>query len=328
VAIGRVEKSDWQSVIRKRLFEPLQMTNACCTVREAEAKADHAVPHFRPLAGGIQSVTRGQIDSARGAGSILASARDMANWLRFQLADGSFSGKRLLPAEVLRETRTAQMVVRQEGRWKVFFPPDTTQHLAYGLGWFVHDYRGKLVVSHGGTVSGFRAQTALVPEFRCGVVVFGNLTPSMFPEALKNSLLDHLLGLPSKDWIEYYRKEEAKQENEIKEQGKKRTKARKPNTRPSLELAAYSGGYEEPAYGKALVQKDGEGLVVRWGDKTFRLEHYHFDTFTAVVTAPAESVLLYDRVNLDAQFRLGADGKVEGLRFLDQDFKRIKPPAK
>ena len=91
------------------------MANACCTSREAEANPDHAVPHFRDLAGHIAPVAQGPLDYAYGAGSIHASARDMANWLRFQLADGVFDGRRLLPAEVLRETHTAQMVIRHEG---------------------------------------------------------------------------------------------------------------------------------------------------------------------------------------------------------------------
>jgi CubicO group peptidase (beta-lactamase class C family) len=326
-AVGRVEGSDWQTVMRKRIFEPLNMSNACCTGREAEANPDHAVPHFRDSDGRITPIAFYMAESARASGSIHASARDMANWLRFQLAEGAFNGQQLLPAAVLRETRTAQMVVRREGEGGAF-KRETTRHLAYGLGWYVHDYRGHLVVSHGGSWDGFRAETAFAPDAHCGVVVFGNLAPSAFTQAVSKALLDHLLGLPSNDWTGYYRKQEAKREANLKELGKKRAEARKPDTKPSLDLTAYAGNYEEPAYGKAEVERNRDGLIVHMAGRTFRLEHYHFDTFTAVVTDPAGSARLHAGRNLEAQFRLGTNGEVEGVRFLDQDFKRVRPEAK
>ena len=90
-------------------------------------------------------------------------------------------------------------------------------------------------------------------------------------------------------------------------------------------MTAYAGSYEEPAYGKAEVQRDRDGLIVHMAGTTFRLEHYHFDTFTAVVTAPAGSARLWARRDLEAQFRLGTSGDVEGMRFLDQDFKAVRP---
>ena len=60
------------------------------------------------------------------------------------------------------------------------------------------------------------------------------------------------------------------------------------------------------------------------GKYVFRLEHHHYDTFTAVPVEPADEVFQFDRQTLDAHFRLGPDGKVEGVKFLDQEFKRVK----
>jgi CubicO group peptidase (beta-lactamase class C family) len=278
--------------------------------------------------GEVRAVAWSDIDNAAGAGCINASARDMANWLRFQLADGAFDGKRLIAAEALRETRTPQMVVRQEGRWKVFFPERGTTLLTYGLGWFVHDHRGRFAASHGGTLDGFRAQVLLAPKDGCGVVVLANLAPSHFTEALSKSLLDHLLGLPKEDWTAFYRQQEDKQETEYNDRLKKRADERKKDTKPSRELSAYAGGYEEPAYGRAEVKADGDALTLTWGRLTFRLEHYHYDTFTATVSAPPDDKVRYTRNQFDALFRLGTDGEVESLRFLDQDFRRVKPAKK
>src|SRR5205823_6298685 len=155
LASGHANGSDWPTLMRTRIFEPLGMKTTYCSAREALANPDHAIPHNRHPDGRITPVARENVDSVRAAGSINASVRDLAQWLRFQLADGKIDDKRVIPASVLKETRTAQMVVRQEGRWKTFFPEKSTHHLNYGLGWFVHDYRGQFANSHGGTLDGF-----------------------------------------------------------------------------------------------------------------------------------------------------------------------------
>ena len=50
---------------------------------------------------------------------------------------------------------------------------------------------------------------------------------------------------------------------------------------PSLELAAYAGSYEHPAYGTVQVALEGGSLVWRWNSFRADLAHYHYDTFVA-----------------------------------------------
>jgi N-acyl-D-amino-acid deacylase len=328
LASGRAAGSDWPTLMRTRIFEPLGMKNAGTSAREALANPDHAVPHNRFPDGKIAPVARADVDSVRAAGSINASVRDLAQWLRFHLADGQIDGKRLIPAATLKETRTAQMIVRQEGRWKIFFPEKATRHLAYGLGWFVHDYRGQFACSHGGTLDGFRAQTVLIPDRKLGVVVLGNLTPSSFPEALTKILIDHLLALPAEDWNAHYNAADKKTEADRLAANKKRESERKKDTKPSRELDAYAGIYSEPAYGRAEVTSGKHGLQIQWGKIVVQLDHYHFDTFMGRVIGPsANDMIRYQRQNYEVQFRLNSKGEVEGLRFLDQDFTRTKEMA-
>ena len=85
-----------------------------------------------------------------------------------------------------------------------------------------------------------------------------------------------------------------------------------------------TGGYEEPAYGRAEVTAEGDRLTLRWGKFTFRVEHYHFDTFTAIPVEPKADVVSFDRGTFDVQFRLGTNAEVEGMKFLDQEFRRAK----
>jgi N-acyl-D-amino-acid deacylase len=322
IASGNAAGTEWQTLIRQRILEPLGMKTASCTGREAIETGNN-----RHVDGKIGPVHRENVDSVRGAGSINASARDMSQWLRFQLADGAIDGKRLLPAGVLKETRKSQMVVRQEGRWLTFFPEKSTRFLSYGLGWFVHDYRGQVAVSHGGTLDGFRAQTFLIPDKKLGIVVFGNLTPSRFPEALSKTLTDLMLGLADEDWNAFYTKSDVKAEADRRDALKKHEKERKPDTKPNLPLASYAGIYTEPAYGRAEVIAGKDGLTLKWGRLTYKLEHYHFDTFTGTVIAPADDALGSEGEFETATFRLSPAGEIAGLHFLNQDFQRSKEAA-
>ncbi len=326
--VGRVEKSDWAAVTRKRIFEPLEMKTASCTYAEAQATMDRATPHYRTADGRTIPIGWDRIDLILGAGCINASGRDMANWLRFQLAGGQFNGKRLVSEEALKETHKPQMVMRVGEVMQAALPPHVTRFAAYGLGWVVHDHRGHLTVSHGGTLSGFRSQLLMVPAKGVGVFVSVNLRPSVAAETVSKTILDRLLDLPAEDWLAYYQKEVAKQEKAEVADRKDLQAKRKTGTEPSRRLAAYAGTYEEPAYERAEVTAADDKLLLRWGKYTYRLDHYHFDTFTAVPILPVDEVFRFDRSHFEAHFRLGRDGEVEGVQFLDQEFKRVHPAKK
>lgn len=324
VIAGKFDKTDWAGTVKNRIFKPLGMTNSSATRKEGLRAADHATPHYFAFDKSVNAIMWDEIDHAGGAGAVNSTARDMAAWLQFQLSGGKHDGKRLLTERTLKETHSPQMLVKPEGPFLVYFPPKFTRFVSYGLGWFVHDYRGVTCVSHGGTLTGFRAQCMLVPEKNLGVFVVCNLRPSFVTEAVAKSTLDVLLGLPTEDWVAFHKGQLTLLDFNVGVARKKRETDRKPDTKPSLPLKDYAGTYEEPAYGRAEVTVEGDALAIRWGKFTFRTEHYHFDTFTAIPAEPKADVISFDRGTFDVQFRLGADGEVEGLKFLDQVFRRAK----
>jgi hypothetical protein len=216
------------------------------------------------------------------------------------------------------------MLFKPEGAFAVYFPPKVTRFSSYGLGWFVHDYKGQTCVSHGGTLTGFRAQCMLVPEKKLGVFVMCNLRPSFVTEAVCKTVLDSVLGLPQEDWVSFHKAQLAMLDFNIAAAKKKRDGARKAETKPSLPTKGYAGRYSEPAYGTAEVVADGDALSVKWGKYTFRLDHYHFDTFTAVPVAPEGDVRPFDRSTFEVQFRIGSSGEFETLKLFEQEFKRAR----
>ena len=321
---GKLAKSDWATATKARIFDPLGMEASSATSKDGQAAANHATPHYLGFDKTIAPIAWDNLDHAGGAGCVNSTARDMGQWLRFQLAGGQIGKKKLVSEKLLKETHSPQMLVKPEGPFAVYFPPKAVKFSSYGLGWFVHDYRGHLCVSHGGTLTGFRAQTMLVPAEKIGVFVACNLRPSYVTEAVSKSVLDHLLGLPPEDWVKFHTDALAASEVRVALARATRAAARKSDTKPSREAAKYAGTYTERAYGTAKVtEKDGV-LTLVWGKLTFRLDHYHFDTFTAIPIEPKEEARSFDRSTLDAQFRLGTDGEVEGLKFLDQEFVRTK----
>ena len=145
-------------------------------------------------------------------GLIKSTARDLSQWLRFQLAGGTIDGNKLVSAEVLTETKTPQMPLRQEGVTKEENPETIIN--TYGLGWRVQDYRGEALISHGGALNSFRTQIALLPKQNAGVAIMINAARGYGAIAARNSLLDLFIGKGSRDWNTYFKDYELKSRTE------------------------------------------------------------------------------------------------------------------
>jgi CubicO group peptidase (beta-lactamase class C family) len=316
-AVGAAAGSTFEEFVQKRIFDPLGMKSANFSTLKAEKAPDHASPHSKQ-GSEIKTIPWRNLDNVGPAGSINASVRDLAGWIRLHLNDGVVDGRRLISSENLREMHTPQMVIRLEGRWKLFFPESETSQLSYGLGWFINDYRGHKLVMHGGTIDGFRASIVLAPKSKLGVAVLSNLTGTQMPEATCYNVVDLLLGLPKKDWNGYIGEEAKKFEAEQAKAILARQGKRHANTKPSRELAAYAGTYQDAAYGQAQVLAVDNKLVIQWSNLKSRLEHFHYDIFTAMEEALR---------NEQAAFTLGADGEVSAMNFLGVSFKKVKAKA-
>ncbi len=316
-AVGAAAGSTFEEFVQKRLFNPLGMKSAEFSTLKAMKAADHASPHSKQ-GGEIKVIPWRNIDNVGPAGSINASVRDLSGWIRLHLNEGMFEGKRLISPENIHEMHTPQMVIRLEGRWRIFFPESETSQLSYGLGWFLNDYRGHKLVMHGGTIDGFRANIMLVPKAKIGVAVLSNLTGTQMPEAISYNVVDLLLGLPKKDWNKYIGEEAKKFEAEQAKAILSRQGKRHANTKPSRDLTAYAGTYEDQAYGQAQVLVLDHKLVIQWSNFKSRLDHFHYDTFTAMEDALR---------NEQATFSLGAEGEVGAMNFLGVNFKKAKAKA-
>ena len=297
-AVGNTSGIGWNDFVQKRIFEPLGMSSANLTTAGIENAADVATPHAR-AGDGVRAIRWRNIDNIGPAGSINASARDMAKWVRLQLGRGALEGKRLISEKQFDEMHTPQMAMRPEDAGRNWNPE--AEQPAYGLGWFIGSYRGHRLVNHGGAIDGFRASVTLVPRERLGIVVLSNLNQENMPEALRWRLVDALLGLPERDWdaelIQHFKPDPPQELRRVS------------GTQPSLPLNAYEGVYDNAGYGEVKISSNGSGLVIAWRNQPIgKLEHLHYDTFSLGRTA--------------VPFRLSAEGAPTEVVLFSQTFRR------
>jgi CubicO group peptidase (beta-lactamase class C family) len=235
-AAGAAAKMPFDTFRRTRIFDPLGMTSTLTSSAAFLASPNHASGHqWSSKTQTISVQPYENIDNIGGAGDIKSNARDMAQWLRFQLADGVIDGKRIVSAEALNETKAPQFALRTD--------PDVdldTNIRSYAMGWNVQDYGGQLLVSHAGAINGFRTQVGLLPKQHAGVVVLLNAGRGLAGFAIRNEIADLILGHPAKDWDAVLLAADKKADDKALARQQERASKRLTDTHPSRDLLAYT----------------------------------------------------------------------------------------
>jgi len=302
--VARVNGKSWDEVIRQRIFMPLGMTASSTSIKDLKNSDNVASPHAK-VEDKVEVIPWRNIDNIAPAGSINSSVVDMAQWVRLQLGQGEYQKQRILSSGAAKEMQTSQTVIRVEPPFSLFYPE--AHFLNYGLGWFLHDYKGRKVVEHGGAIDGMRAQVAMLPEEKLGLVILTNMGGTTLPLPLMFRIFDAYLGAPPRDWSGDMLKTIKAFEEQGKAAQKKQEAERVKDTRASLALGEYAGTYKNDLYGDVKVMHENGKLGVRFGPAfTGGLEHWHYDTFQAKFVAAGGAKAFMT-------FALNAQGKVETL---------------
>jgi CubicO group peptidase (beta-lactamase class C family) len=279
--IETVSGMSWDDFIRQRIFQPLGMTDSVTNPRYFENRTNIATPH-EDVKGKLQTVIYREDAHVGAAGSICASAANIALWLRMQLTQGNLNGKQIVDPAILIETHTPHTPIKLTAIERKLFP---SRHFsAYGLGWFLNDTYGRLIVRHTGGVDGMLSSTVFLPEEKIGIAVFTNKLPNSGFVVLSHYLVEKLIGMTPSDWIQIYlnlEKEEKEKSEKIKQQ---RDTSRAKETHPSLGLEKYAGAYDSAILGRATISlpRSGTGLHIQLQaheSLSGTLEHWHYDTF-------------------------------------------------
>ncbi len=275
--VGRVSGIGWDDFVQQRIFDPLGMTRSTTRAAVVERRDDVSSSHSE-VDGKVQVVPRRNYDNIGGAGAIWSSVRDMGQWLRMQIAGGTYAGKRLLSDSVVAEMRTPQTIIRLDSVDARMFPD--THFRAYGFGWNVQDYRGEPLVHHSGSINYTRTQVGFMPTEGIGVVAIANESGSTLQLALMYRVLDALLGAPATDWSAKYLELDRRSEARAAHRRQELEAARLQGTSPSVPLDGYAGTYASDLWGEITVTHEGDGLVLHYSpDFVADLEHWHHDIF-------------------------------------------------
>src|SRR4029079_13471331 len=181
----------WEDLIQQRILTPLGMTRSIPLVKDFSRVSNAATPHAMGPPGSYAQEHE-ILENIGPAGSINSTARDMAQYLRFQMGDGSFNGKRIIATAALREIHTPQMLMGGGRRGGDGIAPLQ----AYGLGFFVGDFRDHVYWNHGGNTVGMTTAMGMLPTEKIGVVVLSNLDHTGVPEAVVRYVLERHLKVP------------------------------------------------------------------------------------------------------------------------------------
>ncbi len=276
--IPQVTGQSWDEFIVNRLFNPLGMQRSFPGLDYLKGQTNIASPHER-LGDAIHPVAHRDTGNHGPAGSIYSTSADMIHWVEMQLNYGKYAGQQIAPKDIIDETRQPNTPIRLDPFIRSHIP---SRHFsAYGLGWFLMDYRGRQVIYHTGGVDGMVSLVAMVPEENLGMVLLTNKMPHSFHNAFLMHTLDELMGIPPTDWNRLFMERDL--ELERKEQQKKQERYQsRTGKQLSQSMAAYSGTYQCQIYGSAEITLEEGGLSVRLSahpSMTGRLEHWDAETF-------------------------------------------------
>ncbi len=305
----------WGETMRERILEPVGMVSTTTSLDENKGNPNVSHAHSK-INGKAAPVKAMPVANAVGAVGINTNAEDIARWMNVLLDGGRVgtdaNGKevRLYSEKQAREMWTAQTPMKI-GTPKPPLAATKPNFFAYGLGFQLRDYQGKLVAMHGGALQGFYSRVLLVPDAKLGIAILTNAESGGALNALQYRLLDRYLGVAPTDWIG--RIADLEREASEKEQARIKTASatRAASSKPSLPLASYEGDYKDAWYGIATIKRVGDKQVMsfsRTPDLTGEMEHFQHNTF----------IVRWKERNFNADayvtFSLDHEGKIEGMK--------------
>ncbi len=312
VIIERLSGLSWGKFLESKIFEPLGMTRTT-SIRnyfpENVAKGyialedgtffENEVPHAADntvLAGaaGIQTTVRDLLSLYK---AILETSHD-----QFKRNSSSTPGS---PLKELPALLSPHIVV----------PGTSAGEQAYGMGWTLTELPGTMgitginsmsvptsqmpivgrglkptrVYHHNGSLAAFLACAHLLPDTQSAVVVLTNsIAKNDCADWLAQLILETFLDSPEKnDYVKFAQESADASIAQWHAMSKELADKREANTKPR-EFSVYVGQYYNSAknWFMDVFLQDGELHICMQGDRreTYKLDHYHHDTFSWLLT--------------------------------------------
>jgi CubicO group peptidase (beta-lactamase class C family) len=246
--------TSYEELVRRELFEPLQMTRCQSGGFDRDVVGNVAQPHMRD--GDRNVVIRKDpatvaVSTSGPAGGIRCSLDDMLKWLQMWLDPDSQWLTAAQRQAVWTPHMSMQLSARQR-RW------DGSHFNAYGYGWRISDVDGALRVAHTGTLAGMYSAVTLLPEKKSGFVFMINGEGSEARTVLNEVLAKVFTAPGERRRVADYAAELAQERQQESQGSPPPAPAR---TRPAAAMLADKlGVYRDPWFGEVTVCPRGDGV--------------------------------------------------------------------
>lgn len=252
-AIGEnVTKQSWEDNIKEDIFAPLEMNNSTASLTDFSNHQNASLGYSN--SGDISiNVLPEELHFSAPSGAIGSTAVDMAKWVQTLLNRGKYKSKSVIPESFLEQAFGTHSMIRSDF---IFDEQPDLLYDSYGYGWFVHSFKNKYKVSHGGAVSGFTAHMEIYPYEQLGIVVLTNQHLSGIASDIADIMANRMLELDRQDWNEYeVRVPQARVFNSY-------IPPININNPPSFLLDRFVGSYNNKGYGTLIVSLEDDTLFV------------------------------------------------------------------
>lgn len=158
LVIEEVSGVGYGEYVGRQVFEPLGMDHSYTDF--ALAQANGLATGTITVFGFPVSVNQTAFPGSLPDGFLISTARDLARYIRFQMGDGTFEGRRLLSTE--------SMTIMHEPAVETGGQPYLDH---YAMGWHTGNIDGEALVAHDGNTFGYHADISMLPGLDSGVVV-------------------------------------------------------------------------------------------------------------------------------------------------------------
>jgi D-alanyl-D-alanine carboxypeptidase len=295
--VERLDGQPWARVVERRIFAPLAMRASAGAItgstdlratRSYVLRDDAACPRSDALSLSMA----GPLTVARGAGSIAATAGDMALYLQLLLNGGAGPDRRIVSQRAFEVFCTAHVPA-----------PDWGDGVHYGYGIAIEMRDGERVLRHTGGMVSFMSSLQVNVDAGVGAFASVNAQQGYRPNRVTRYALESMCAARRQAPPP---PEPAADEREA----------------PAVE--EYLGSYTNAAGRRLEVVTDGGRLVLIDGTRRIPLEHGAVDQFVAPDPAFAPDVLVFERAAVPAAATAttdaGASGAVEILGHGDQSY--------
>ena len=212
--VAKISGLPWAQFLQERIFAPLNIQCYGGAMPNA-ALANVALSYGHNDERGIYAIPRNGIHGSEilsaAAGGVVCNAQGMAVWLRALLNDATTrKGDALFSTEQLEQMFTAQIPLYISSHAK---QTHRTHSKSYAIGWRKENIYGYEMISHTGTLSGYQAYVAMIPELSLGVVVLNNGSNYGVRSAIMQAVIKSIMPeSPKIDWVAHYVDYQEKQE--------------------------------------------------------------------------------------------------------------------